>query len=93
MELLTIKQASALLKVSCTTVRDMVRRGEIPHLRVRRQIRFVREDIEAWVRSRVEGGFTWDQPGIESRGAPNEDAATAPQLHSSDLSLAQRTHA
>ena len=53
MELLTLKQAAAMLQVSSSTVRNMVRRGDIPHLRVRRQIRFVREELEDWVRAGV----------------------------------------
>ena len=53
MELMTIKHAADLLKVSVATVRKMLRRGELPSLRVGRQIRFVRADIERWIRLRV----------------------------------------
>ncbi len=53
-ELITIKQAALALNVSVSTVRNMLQRGELPALRVGRQIRFVREDLEHWVRRRVQ---------------------------------------
>jgi excisionase family DNA binding protein len=53
MELMTIKQTAAFLRVSMGTVRNMVQRGDLPALRVGKQIRFVREDLEHWVRRQV----------------------------------------
>jgi len=53
MELITIKQAAQVLNVSVSTVRNMLQRGELPALRVGKQIRFVREDLERWIRQRV----------------------------------------
>jgi excisionase family DNA binding protein len=53
MELMTIKQSAQMLKVSVGTVRNLLRRGELPALRVGKQIRFVREDLEHWIRHRV----------------------------------------
>ncbi len=54
MELLTIGQAAKFLKVSVNTLRNMIRRHELPYLRIRRQIRFVKEDLENWVRDQVQ---------------------------------------
>lgn len=56
MELMNIRQASELLQVSVGTVRNMLRRNELPYLRVGKQIRFVRGDIDRWVRLRVRYG-------------------------------------
>jgi len=53
MELLTVKQAAEMLTVSVGTVRNLLRRKELPSLRIGRQIRFVREDLERWIRLRV----------------------------------------
>jgi excisionase family DNA binding protein len=53
MELMTIKQTAGFLRVSMGTVRNMVQRGDLPALRVGKQIRFVREDLERWVRRQV----------------------------------------
>ncbi len=54
MELLTIRQAAKFLKVSVSTLRNMVHHHELPYFKVRRQIRFVRRDLEEWVRLQTE---------------------------------------
>ena len=54
MELPTILQAAKFLKVSVSTLRNMVRHHELPYFKVRRQIRFVKTDLEEWVRRQTE---------------------------------------
>lgn len=54
MELLTVKQAAEMLNVSVGTVRNLLRRGELPSLRVGNQIRFIRENLERWINDRVQ---------------------------------------
>lgn len=56
MELMNVKQASEMLQVSVGTIRNMLSRNELPSLRVGKQIRFVREDLDRWVRLRVRYG-------------------------------------
>lgn len=47
--LLTVREASRALKVHENTLYELVRRREIPHLRVGRQIRFPAGALAAWV--------------------------------------------
>ena len=63
MELLTVRQAAQMLTVSVGTVRNMLRRNELPSLRVGKQIRFVRGDLERWIRLRVR----YERPPMPSR--------------------------
>lgn len=53
MDILTINEAAAMLRV---TRRTLYRRTEIPRIRIGHKIMFLREDLEAWVRSRRECG-------------------------------------
>ena len=48
-DLLTLDAAAALLRVGTSTLRRKVRRGEIPHIRVGRQLRFAPEEIERYL--------------------------------------------
>ncbi len=47
---LEVKEVSALIGVSQTTIYAMVREGQIPFRKIRGRILFSREVIEAWVR-------------------------------------------
>ena len=51
MTILTIQEAAAFLKV---TKRTLYRHPEIPRVKVGAQLRFIREDLEQWVRSQTE---------------------------------------
>lgn len=50
-ELLTTRQVQALLRVDRTTIYRMVENGELPALRVGKQWRFAREQVEAWLQT------------------------------------------
>lgn len=78
MELLTLRQAAEMLKVSVSTVRNMIRRREVPHLRVRRQIRFVRDELEEWVKGRVTLAASGSRAGQDGGASANAPAAEAP---------------
>ena len=52
MDILTINEAVAMLRV---TRRTLYRRTEIPRIRIGHKIMFLREDLEAWVRSHRQG--------------------------------------
>jgi len=49
--LLSVRAAAELLNVSSRTVYDLVANGELPHVRVGGQIRFVPEALEEWLRA------------------------------------------
>jgi excisionase family DNA binding protein len=49
---LTVKEAAELLGVSAWTIYDMVRKGELPAIRVRSRIFFRREGLDAWIKDR-----------------------------------------
>lgn len=48
-QVLTVKEVATMLRASTTTIYTMVREGELPHFRVRGNIMFHRETIEAWM--------------------------------------------
>ncbi|MCS6285197.1 MAG: helix-turn-helix domain-containing protein [Nitrospira sp.] len=52
MTILTINEAAEFLRV---TKRTLYRHMEIPRIRIGHQLKFVREDLEAWIESRREG--------------------------------------
>lgn len=52
-ELLTTKQVQAMLHVDRTTIYRMVEQGRLPAIRVGKQWRFRRREIESWLRNDV----------------------------------------
>lgn len=50
---MTVQETAAYLGVSDDTVYEMVRRKEIPHIRIRRRILFRRDTLDNWL-SRME---------------------------------------
>lgn len=56
-KLLSIPTTAGRLDVSITTVRRLIRRGELPALRVGTQFRIDPDELEEWLnRSRASGG-------------------------------------
>ena len=53
--LMTAGEVSEYLRCSVSMVRRMVRRSEIPHLRLGRLVRFRRREVDAWLSRRQEG--------------------------------------
>lgn len=49
MDLLTTSETATLLRINYKTVLDMVKRGELPAVRVARRVLFDRSQLEAWV--------------------------------------------
>jgi len=52
-EILTIKEAAALLKLTEKTVYSMAQRGEIPAFKIRGQWRIRRLDYDDWIAERA----------------------------------------
>jgi len=56
-DILNIREASEVLEISTGTLYKMVRAGEIPHTKLRKQIRFSRQALEEFIRTgKAEGG-------------------------------------
>jgi excisionase family DNA binding protein len=55
LDVLTVEELAALLKVNPQTVYRRFRAGEIPGVRIGRSIRFPRSSVEAWLRLRAAG--------------------------------------
>ena len=53
--LLTVQELAAYLRCSVTTVRRIVSRGEIPHYRLGKMVRFRRREVDAWLAAYHEG--------------------------------------
>lgn len=54
---LTVNQVAELLQLSPLTVRDWIRSGLLPHVKVgRRTYRIDRDDLERWLRTQKGGG-------------------------------------
>jgi excisionase family DNA binding protein len=47
--LLNAEEAARLLKVPRSTLYELVRSRELPHVRVGRTLRFTRQDLSAWI--------------------------------------------
>lgn len=50
---MTVQETAAYLGISTDTVYELVRRKEIPHIRIRRRILFRRDTLDNWL-SRME---------------------------------------
>jgi excisionase family DNA binding protein len=53
--LLDIKEVCAYLKVGQTIVREMIRRGELPHIRIRSRIRVSLLDLQRYLERQRRG--------------------------------------
>ncbi len=51
MHLMTVQQLAEYLQMSSDKVYDMVKKGEIPAIKIRQQWRFDRDQIDAWLRT------------------------------------------
>lgn len=47
---MTVSETALMVGVSPTTIREMVRQGQIPHVRVRSRILFHADVIDEWLR-------------------------------------------
>jgi excisionase family DNA binding protein len=48
------KQLAEYLNVEIKTVRYLLYSGKIPKVRIGREYRFIQEDIDIWIRGRIE---------------------------------------
>jgi putative molybdopterin biosynthesis protein len=53
--LLRVNEVAVLLRVGRWTVYELIRRGELPALRIGRLVRVPRHGLEAWVRRSTSG--------------------------------------
>ncbi len=64
MRLLTCEEVAPMLGVQPATVREWVRAGTIPHVRIGRSIRFSEPALEAWVERQIEA--RWPECAVSS---------------------------
>ena len=72
--LLTSGEVAKYLRCSVSTVRRLVMRGQIPHFRVGKLVRFRRGDVDAWLNRYREG-------------EPVPDTTRLPAQHPDQLTL------
>ena len=73
-KLMTAREVADYLQCSLSTVRRLVVRGQVPHFRLGKLVRFRRGDVDAWLR-------------LHHRGEPPPDAGTPPAPHPDQLIL------
>jgi putative molybdopterin biosynthesis protein len=56
MHLLTVQEAAELLRVKASWVYKMARSGELPSVRLGRQVRIDEEALQRWLLERSKGG-------------------------------------
>ena len=49
MNLITVKEAARMLKLSKSLIYEMVEAGELPHVKIRSAIRFVESDLDTFI--------------------------------------------
>jgi excisionase family DNA binding protein len=64
-ELLTTTEVAKWLKVAESTIRKWVHYGFIPHVKLGRCVRFIREDVEKWLQEQTEKGRSTLAPEIQ----------------------------
>ena len=77
-DLLTTHQVQDLLSIDRTTIYRMVQSGQLPAIRVGRQWRFDRTEIDHWLRSQTASGGVASVPAPAS--VPQENAAALADL-------------
>ncbi len=54
---LTAKETAQYIGIHIDTLYDMVRKKEIPHVKVRRRIFFTKETIDSWMRHQEQSSY------------------------------------
>jgi excisionase family DNA binding protein len=57
-EIMTVPEVAAYLKMSKSKVYYLIKRREIPHIRIGRNVRVRGNDLENWLKTKVEGQMT-----------------------------------
>jgi excisionase family DNA binding protein len=82
-EVLTSRQAAEYLQLSERTVKDKARQGQIPAAKVGRDWRFLREELEEWLRS---GGTRYEEAVDEGLLEATKEAVAS---HPASVPLAE----
>lgn len=53
-EILTVPEVSKILKISKSKIYLLIQRKELPHIKIQRNVRIRRSDLEKWLERRVE---------------------------------------
>ena len=79
-DLLTTKQVQTILRVDRTTIYRMVEGGQLPALRVGKQWRFARGDVEGWLRNGRYGALPGPSAADTALAAPAGTPASSVSL-------------
>ncbi len=55
---LTVKEAALFLNIKGKTIYYLVNHGLVPHYRIGKMVRFNKEELENWMRSKKAGSMT-----------------------------------
>ena len=55
---ITVKEAAIFLNIKEKTIYSLVNQGLIPHYRIGKMVRFNKEELESWMRSKKVGSIT-----------------------------------
>lgn len=62
-EILTVPQVAEYLKISKSKLYLLIQRKELPHIKINRNVRVRRSDLEKWLNQRTEKQTVfWDHP-------------------------------
>ena len=78
LRLLKAPETAALLGISQRTLWSLTASGEIPHVRIRRSVRYAVADLEAWIEARKESNSFTSSP--EASSVLSVLPCTSPQL-------------
>lgn len=56
---ISVREAAGHLGVSRNTVYDLIRSGDLPHLRIGTRIRIPTQPLRDWIADRTEGSTAW----------------------------------
>jgi excisionase family DNA binding protein len=56
---LSVRETADELGVSRNTVYDLIRAGDLPHLRIGTRIRIPTDPLRDWIAARTEGSTSW----------------------------------
>ena len=55
---ITVKEAASFLSIKEKTIYYLVNQALIPHYRIGKMVRFNKEELESWIRSKKAGSMT-----------------------------------
>jgi excisionase family DNA binding protein len=70
--LLTVPETAAYLRISRNTAYEIVKRGELPSVRLGRVIRVPRASLDAWIVEAAQRALAGDEPAAWAQPLPRQ---------------------